>query len=264
METTDIGLVAPIKEGKLNYQASTDKLGTETPRGSSKLGKDAFLQLLVCQMQYQDPLEPNTDTEFVSQLAQFSSLEQLQNLGTESQKAQAFSLVGKYVTFKITDKDNKTKYPEGVVESVNMSGTDIKIKVNGTEYNYSDLYRVVDGDYVIKQNSPKINEQYKFVYNAKVPEDVSFNVDFGSSDYKATEVALLIGGQQINNDYIHYKDNTVTVDSEAFSGLENGDYAVSAVFNNSIFTTINDKLTLTVYNAEVQATNPEGDAQSEE
>ncbi len=44
------------------------------------LGKDAFLQLLVTQMQYQDPLAPTDDTQFIAQLAQFTALEQMTNV----------------------------------------------------------------------------------------------------------------------------------------------------------------------------------------
>lgn len=44
------------------------------------LGQDAFLRILVTQMQHQDPMEPLKDTEFIGQMAQFSSLEQLTNL----------------------------------------------------------------------------------------------------------------------------------------------------------------------------------------
>lgn len=47
---------------------------------SNELGKDAFLNLLVTQLRYQDPLNPTADTEFVSQLAQFTSLENSQTL----------------------------------------------------------------------------------------------------------------------------------------------------------------------------------------
>ena len=46
------------------------------------LGKDAFMSLLVTQMQHQNPLEPQADGEFLAQLAQFSSLEQLTNMNS--------------------------------------------------------------------------------------------------------------------------------------------------------------------------------------
>ncbi|MCY1404475.1 Basal-body rod modification protein FlgD [compost metagenome] len=81
--------------------------GADASAGSNNLGKDSFLQLLVTQMNNQNPLEPQDNTAFVSQLAQFSSLESMQNLdGTlgsfysafqSSQALQASSLVGRSV-----------------------------------------------------------------------------------------------------------------------------------------------------------------------
>lgn len=150
MSTTTKGLVADVTNGVLNYKASEEKTET-TKRGSQELGKDAFLQLLVCQMQNQDPLDPSTDTEYVAQLAQFSQLEQLQNLGTETEKSQAFSLVGKYCVFKIEDSTGKTTYPEGMVDFVTMAGKNVKLSVNGSMYDYEKLYTVVGDEYQIRQ-----------------------------------------------------------------------------------------------------------------
>lgn len=86
--------------------ATSGKTGDSTT-GSSTLGKDSFLQLLVTQMQNQNPLDPQDNTQFVAQLAQFSSLETMQNLSTSvdaiggmyqsSQALQASSLVGRSV-----------------------------------------------------------------------------------------------------------------------------------------------------------------------
>ena len=77
------------------------------------LGKDEFLQLLVTQMQYQDPLNPTSDTEFIAQMAQFSSLEQMQNLNNSFSVYKAYELVGKQVSGTV----NGTLI-EGIVDSV--------------------------------------------------------------------------------------------------------------------------------------------------
>lgn len=62
----------------INFVGST---GNNQPApASSQLGKDDFLKLLVTKMMYQDPLNPITDENFIAQLAQFSSLEQLENM----------------------------------------------------------------------------------------------------------------------------------------------------------------------------------------
>ncbi|MFN7914024.1 MAG: flagellar hook capping FlgD N-terminal domain-containing protein [Vicinamibacterales bacterium] len=61
--------------------AATDTTKT-TNKDKNALGKDAFLNLLVTQLQHQDPTKPMDDTAFLAQLAQFSSLEQLQSMNT--------------------------------------------------------------------------------------------------------------------------------------------------------------------------------------
>lgn len=88
--------------------------GTTTSNNAyNALGKDEFLQLLVTQMQYQDPLNPTSDTEFIAQMAQFSSLEQMQNLNNNFSVYKAYELVGKEVSGSINGK-----VVEGVVEAV--------------------------------------------------------------------------------------------------------------------------------------------------
>ncbi|MBJ9975460.1 flagellar hook assembly protein FlgD [Pseudomonas sp. S75] len=86
---------------------ATSKTTSTEKTDKNALGKDAFLQLLVTQMQHQNPLDPQDNSEFVAQLAQFSSLEGIQTLNQSvtgittalgsSQALQASSLVGRSV-----------------------------------------------------------------------------------------------------------------------------------------------------------------------
>lgn len=64
---------------------------------SNEMGKDDFLKLLLTQMKYQDPLEPMDNQQSMAQLAQFSALEQMQNVASASFQQQAYGLIGKVV-----------------------------------------------------------------------------------------------------------------------------------------------------------------------
>ncbi|MEP3562895.1 MAG: flagellar hook capping FlgD N-terminal domain-containing protein, partial [Marinobacter sp.] len=97
----------------VNSASAADVLGQyrvqqdSKAQGGSELGKDAFMELMLAQMKNQNPLEPQDNGDFISQLAQFSSLEEMQNLtGTvgevagqfrSSQALQASAMVGKTV-----------------------------------------------------------------------------------------------------------------------------------------------------------------------
>jgi len=66
----------------INGSSGADKTDENAATRASNLNRDAFLQLLVTQMSHQNPLQPQTDGEFIAQLAQFSSLEQLTTMNT--------------------------------------------------------------------------------------------------------------------------------------------------------------------------------------
>jgi flagellar basal-body rod modification protein FlgD len=75
------------------YSPTVDK----SKLGNSNLGKDDFLKLLITQLSHQNPLEPMDNRELISQMAQFSSLEQMQNLNQQMASLSAINAIGKSV-----------------------------------------------------------------------------------------------------------------------------------------------------------------------
>lgn len=124
---------------------------TQSTVGTTSLGKDAFLKLLVAQMQYQDPLNPSSDTEWIAQMAQFSSLEEMQNMGQTMTNTQAFQLVGQYVIVKEdsgSTASSSTALKAGKVDYVTLESGKAYICMNGKTYDYDNLDSVVSNDYI--------------------------------------------------------------------------------------------------------------------
>lgn len=120
----------------------------DTSKSSNSLDKDAFLQLLVTQMKYQDPLNPSSNTEYMSQLAQFTSLEEMENLNSTFRQSDAQSLVGSYVIVKTEDSSGGTDYVSGLVDYVTMTNGKPYLSINDNYYSYEDIDSVVDVDYI--------------------------------------------------------------------------------------------------------------------
>ena len=108
------GITAPVKDGKLEYDYTDKK--SESKATGSELGYDQFLQLLCAEMQYQDPLEPTSNTDYVAQLATFSQLEASLAQTETLQSDMANNLVGKEVIMKVVDQYGNKTYVEGTVD----------------------------------------------------------------------------------------------------------------------------------------------------
>lgn len=103
---------------------STQTMGATKPtEPQNTLGKDAFMRILVTQMKNQNPLEPLKDTEFIGQMAQFSSLEQLTNLNQAMN--QFVGLQGKQSLTEHADLLGNTVYWEQEVNGQLQSGDGI-------------------------------------------------------------------------------------------------------------------------------------------
>jgi len=142
-------LIAPINEyGMVEKTNSATKKEKERNTNGS-LGKDAFLNLLVCQMQNQDPLNPNTDTEYIAQLATFSQVEEMQNIGKAMDNMRAMSSVGKYVDITVSTNElaeDGTKKERNVTGKIDFATSDNKISVNGNLYDFDDVKTIYNDD----------------------------------------------------------------------------------------------------------------------
>jgi len=102
-----------------------------TTNNGDYLGKDAFLKILMTQLQNQDPTNPMEDKEFISQMAQFSSLEQMTNMTTainsliaiqqQNQLISYSDFIGKEVNWSQVDEDSKVTTGNGIVQSVKFA-----------------------------------------------------------------------------------------------------------------------------------------------
>lgn len=89
--------------GTTTQTTATTNKTTSSAAKNQTLGKEDFLNLLVTQLRYQDPTKPMDDTQFISQMAQFSSLEQMQNMTSAMQTTQATAMIGKIVVWDSDD-----------------------------------------------------------------------------------------------------------------------------------------------------------------
>ena len=124
MEVSPIGLYG---SGDVGASQEADRMG---------IGRDAFMKLLLAQLQYQNPLKPMDDTDFIAQLAQLNTLEQLDalNRSFESFMAQqnlmrGTDLIGRTVSASTYGGE----VVEGTVSAVKVVGAEVILVVDGTE-----------------------------------------------------------------------------------------------------------------------------------
>jgi flagellar basal-body rod modification protein FlgD len=132
----------------VNNSALSSLLGTSSQTSTSSstnksngLGETAFLNLLITQLKNQDPLNPMKDTEFIAQLASFSSLEQMTTINTnignllaQQNYTNAAGMIGK----QITTSDNKS----GVVSKIGIEQGTVYLYVGDNKYTLNDITSV--------------------------------------------------------------------------------------------------------------------------
>ena len=111
---------------------------TQSIADSSGADKDMFLQLLVAQVRYQDPLEPMNNNEYMAQTAQFTMVEQMTKVAEQQTELIAFqqaTMAAGLIGQEVTAIDPFT-------------GSSVSGLVSGVEYNYGDPHLIVDGSRV--------------------------------------------------------------------------------------------------------------------
>ncbi len=131
---------------KLQADNVNKKLGVTDVEQQGRLGKDTFLKLLVTELKHQDPTRPMEDREFIAQMAQFSSLEQMTNLNKEirnlvssSRAAEAYGVLGKHIE---SYDSNSKKRVMGTVSSVFFKGDELMLRVGKEEVAMKDVHSV--------------------------------------------------------------------------------------------------------------------------
>ena len=147
-----MAMVAGIENGKVVETATQASLKKERETAKNDMDKDAFLQLLVAQMKYQDPMEPTSNTEYIAQYAQFSQVEAISNMATSMDLSRASSLVGQEVYIKTTGSTGDTDYVQGKVDYVVYEGGKPYLSINENLYSIDDLDTVVDSGYLKAYN----------------------------------------------------------------------------------------------------------------
>jgi flagellar basal-body rod modification protein FlgD len=112
------------------------------------LGQEDFLKLLSVQFQKQDPMKPMEDTAFIAQMAQFSSLEQAQNLTaqmTQMRTNQDLVTANSYLGREVTVDAGKGEFVKGNVEGIEIAGGIPRLTIGGLTYPLSSVLYVAPG-----------------------------------------------------------------------------------------------------------------------
>ena len=202
-------------------------------------------------MQYQDPLEPTSNTEYVAQLAQFSELEQMENLNSTTVNTSAYSLVGKDVKVEQKSSTGQVTEVQGTVDYVTIQNNKAYVSIDGNLYSYDDITEVIDSSYLISQYLPKVAAQ-TVTYKHHDPQDVQVTgISLGSHGYEASSMGIGImdangNTTKVDKSKLSYKDGTLTIDKSAFEGLDAGTYTIGFVFDDSNSTVDVSNVTLVV------------------
>lgn len=143
-----MALVAPYVDGKLQTSTTSSESLTNSSNSGSTINSDTFLTLLVAEMQNQDPLEPTSNTEWVSQYATFTQVEQIGEMRDSMDVLRANSMIGNEVVMKVTNQTTgEQSYKRGTVDYVIVENGEPLLVIDEEKYKLSDLDSVASKEY---------------------------------------------------------------------------------------------------------------------
>lgn len=201
-------ILSSAEQAQSNYEKYKDKYVDAT---NELVNSETFMQLLVAEMTNQDPLEPTSNTEFISQLATFSQMQYARDSSTYAMANYAASLVGKTATAsKMDGKNLVTK--TGVVESVtrNESKKSYMVKIDGESFDLSKITAVRD----------------------TVKDDESENTGALTGNALGESIARASAMVGMYASVEKIEDGITTKDSGFIASIKVKDGAITAVINN--------------------------------
>lgn len=217
---------AIVEDGKVtNMQSATS---TSSTKSGTTMGKDDFLQLLVAQMKYQDPLEPTSNTEYVAQYAQFSQVEQMQNMATSMDLNRASYLVGQTVQVAATDENGMETVKMGKVDYVKYENGKAMVSIDEALYNLDDVSFICDNEYLtavekakaLVKNLMELPEVDKVSLTDKKDVEEVLNAYDDMNDYEKTFIA-----KSLKDKIEEYRERLeeVVKNAEALADKDNSD-----------------------------------------
>lgn len=133
--------------GNVSDIINTGKNAKSKDKDNNTLGKDDFLKILITQLQNQDPTQPLQDKEFIAQMAQFTSVEQLTNMTSEMKLMRqslgfVSGLIGKSITWTEIDSAGASVEKSGVVDSISFKDGNQFANVKGVEISLDKLKKI--------------------------------------------------------------------------------------------------------------------------
>jgi flagellar basal-body rod modification protein FlgD len=133
--------------GNVTDIINAGKNTTTKKNDPNALGKDEFLKILITQLQNQDPTQPLQDKEFIAQMAQFTSVEQLTNISSEMKLMRqsigfVSGLIGKSITYSTTDSSGASVVKSGIVDSITFKDGNQYANVKGEEISLDKLSKI--------------------------------------------------------------------------------------------------------------------------